>query len=609
MQSLIDQEIFKIKFPAKALIPSAIRPMAESTMKRFLYLKKLEEIYWSIPSELDTKNFLARAQDILKTNCLVDPYDLARIPKKGPAVVVANHPFGGIEGVMIGELMLRIRPDVKVIANYLLGSLPRLRDLFIFVDPFETSSAIEKNLRPLREAMRFVEDGGLLVVFPAGEVAHLKLKSRKVADPLWNPSVARIVSRTKCPVIPAFFHGANGPLFQVMGLLHPRLRTAMLPRQLVKSPRQGIRLTIGGPIPFKHMAHIGRGNELTDYLRWRTHLLRKTCRQKNRWSLSFEQEPAKASAQATCRGLSPAIREITELSPKNTLARNKNMRVVMVKRNEAPELVKEIGRMREIAFRQVGEGTGKELDLDRFDDYYLHLCLWDDAKQELAGGYRVGLSDEIINAHGINGLYTSTLFKIKPQFFKKLGPSLELGRSFVRPEYQRSYSALLLLWKGIGSLVALTPKYRHIFGPVSVSNNYHPLSRRFMIKFFEKHLKSKYSLLVRPRRPVKFHSPTGSKNLDFISKINSLDELSSIIADIEGEGRGVPILLQQYVKLASRSVAWNLDPDFGNVVDCFLLSDLTKVEPKILARYCGRSEAENFLKYHEMQPKGFSLCA
>jgi putative hemolysin len=510
---------------------------------------------------------------------------------------------------MLAELMLRIRPDVKVMANYLLSSIPRLRDLFIFVDPFETNGAIEKNLAPLREAMRWVENGGLLVIFPAGEVAHLKFKSRKVADPPWNPAVARIVSRTKSPVVPAFFHGKNGPLFQIMGLLHPRLRTAMLPRQLVKSPKQGIELTIGGPIPYKHLAHMGKGKELTDYLRWRTHLLHKTCRQKNRWAFSQEQKLPQEPVFKSTHPVDLAAREIADLPPEKTLAQNGKMRVVMVKKSEAPEVIKEIGRLREVTFRQVGEGTGNELDLDKFDDYYLHLCLWDDEKNQLAGGYRIGLSDEIIHQHGVSGLYISTLFKIKPKLFEKLGPALELGRSFVRPEYQRSYSALLLLWKGIGSLVAQTPKYRHIFGPVSVSNNYHPLSRRFMIKFFQKHLTSDFSGLVRPRRPVKFRTPTGSQNLNYIAKLKSLEELSTVVADIEGEARGIPILLQQYVKLASRSVGWNLDPNFGNVVDCFLISDLTKVHPKVLARYCGKKQTEFFLNYHASTGKKVPLCA
>ena len=236
--------------------------------------------------------------------------------------------------------------------------------------------------------------------------------------------------------------------------------------------------------------------------------------------------------------------------------------------------------MRELCFRQVGEGTGRRRDLDSYDDYYLHLCLWNHREQELAGGYRLGLVDEILAKQGVHGLYTSTLFDYDSEFFARCNPAMELGRSFLDPKYQRSYSGLLLLWKGIGHLIAAMPRYRYILGPVSISNLYTPLSHRLIQEFLDQHFASPLTGLAAPRRPPQWPRPAAKRLQQVLGGVEELDELSEIISDIEPSGWGLPILIKQYAKLAAKAVAWNVDPNFGDALDCLMAADLLEADRK-----------------------------
>ena len=593
------QPIFKLKISAKGPLGSKFAGLAGGALEQLLALNKLDEIYARVCHEKDTLLFLKKVLAEFRVGCRVAPGDLARVPQSGPTVVVANHPFGGIEGIVLARLLLEIRPDVKIMANHLLSRIPELRDVFIFVDPFEGKNSIRSNLKPLKEAIRWVGQGGLLAIFPAGEVAHLDLKSRAVIDPEWSRVVARIVSKTKASVVPAFFGGANGSLFQVMGLVHPRLRTALLPRELLNKADKELELRLGGPISPQHLAGFEDTKAMTAYLRWRTYSLgavpKKMVKGASEWRPARRQAPAPL-AKALPRGLIAA--DVAALAPEQTLVTSGKYRIIHALKKDLPALIQEIGRLREITFREVGEGTCKPLDLDEFDEYYTHLFLWNDAKQELVGAYRLGRADEIVRDHGPSGLYTSTLFKYKKAWFDQLGSSLELGRSFVRKEYQRSYSSLLLLWKGIGTFIQKNPRYRYIFGPVSVSNSYQPLSRLLMLDYVTINHSSDLSWLVKPRKPARLKFRKGMDYRAFVENMPGPEELSEVISDIEGQDLGVPVLLRHYLSLSAKAVGWNVDPDFGQALDCLMLVDLMETDPRTLNHYMGPEGYRKFMDYH-----------
>ncbi len=607
------QPIFKLRLPAKGPLGSRFANLAGGALEQLLALNKLDEIYARVCHETDRLLFLNKVLEEFRVGCRVDSADLARIPVEGPTVVVANHPFGGIEGIVLAQQLLKLRPDVKIMANHLLSRIPELRDVFIFVDPFENRDAVRSNLGPLREAVRWVKNGGMLAVFPAGEVAHLDLKSRSVIDPEWSRVVARIVTKTKASVVPAYFDGSNGHLFQVMGLVHPRLRTAMLPRELLNKADKQLDLKLGGPISSKQLAEFQDDQALTAYLRWRTYSLGLVSKKLVKGAVAIR--PIKKPKMPPVEPPAPAldreriIADVAALDPEQTLVKSGDFRVIHASKSMIPALIHEIGRLREITFREVGEGTGKALDLDEFDEYYTHLFLWNDAQEELVGAYRLGRADEIVRAHGPSGLYTSTLFKYKPAWFKHLGSSLELGRSFIRKEYQRSYSSLLLLWKGIGAFIVKNLQYRYIFGPVSVSNNYQPLSRLLMVEYVSINHSSDLSWLVKPRKPARLKIRKGLDYKAFVENMPGPEGLSEVISDIEGQGQGVPVLLRHYLSLSAKAAGWNVDPDFGQALDCLMLVDLLETDPRTMNHYMGREGYRAFLDYHSKDGGDISEAA
>lgn len=607
------EDIFNINLPGSSPIKPALNSLVNLLAGRVLGFDRLQQLYDQAAVASEPRQFIGSALNALGVTTSIKPECLAKIPQKGPVVVVANHPFGALEGLVLAYHLLSVRDDIKIMANYLLGRIPQLRDLFVFVDPFDTSRAVENNVGPLRESISWVADGGLLAAFPAGEVAHLKMRKARVVEPAWSRAVARVADKVKAGVVMVHFQGRNSNLFQMMGLIHPRLRTALLPREIMKKSGHEVIPTVGGPIQHKTYQAQSNHQAMADYLRWRTSLLSRGAEASQRPS-PFKKK--KSFPQSLKQSIAPAQNpelvklDVDSLPSEQTLLVSGDFKVFYARRRQIPSLINEIGRLRETSFRQVGEGTGLARDLDRFDDYYLHLCLWNQAEDEFVGGYRLGLADQIVEERGIEGLYTSTLFKFQPEFFQRIPGALEMGRSFVTQKYQRSYSALLLLWKGIGAYVVRNPRYRYLFGPVSVSSQYSPASQRLMLDYLNTHYASPLAGLVQARRPPRLPDARKTGLAPMLPRLRNFEEVSEIVADLEQNGLGAPILLKQYLKLAALSAGWNLDPDFGNALDCLLVADLMQAEPKTMNRYCGKKEADAWRAHHQGRPdSGLARCA
>ncbi|MDE2451228.1 MAG: GNAT family N-acetyltransferase, partial [Gammaproteobacteria bacterium] len=267
---------------------------------------------------------------------------------------------------------------------------------------------------------------------------------------------------------------------------------------------------------------------------------------------------------------------------------------------EIPWTLQELGRLRELTFRAVGEGTGRSCDIDLFDDYYEHLVLWDVGARRIAGGYRLGRTDVICRRFGRGGLYSSTLFDYGDLFLRLLGPALELGRSFVRVEYQRSFGALMLLWKGIAEYVGRNPRYCRLIGPVSISNDYQPLSRELQVAFLRDRLLDPLTASMRPKRAFRGRLSLRSVGLGQRWPAD-IDQLSSLVAGLEPDGKGAPVLLRQYLRLGGRVLGFSIDPEFGNALDCLILVDLRKTEPKVLRKYMSESAWARFQRKHRVR--------
>ena len=280
--------------------------------------------------------------------------------------------------------------------------------------------------------------------------------------------------------------------------------------------------------------------------------------------------------------------EVETLPASSLLTRQGDLRVCLAKAQKIPQVLQEIGRLREVSFRAVGEGTGKEIDLDQFDEHYLHLFLWDEKREQIAGAYRLAPTDKVLAQHGAEGLYCSTLFEFETSFLDHLNPSLELGRSFVAPAYQKSLSALLALWKGIATYVSRNPKYHRLFGPVSISQDYTPLSQDIIVKFLrENRWNKELGPLVRPLNPF-----PGSPEISPL--LENIDQVSARVSESEADGKGIPVLLKQYLKLNATLLEFNLDPDFSDCLDALILVDLHDAPPAVLSRYMGKDAYAQF---------------
>jgi putative hemolysin len=552
-------------------------------------------LYRQLPPCHDQQAFLQTVLDLFNIRYRVSQQQPDAIPAEGGAILVANHPFGGLDGVMLAHHLLQQRRDVKFMANYILGRIPELEDLFINVDPFGGDNARAANLRPLREALRWVKSGGVLVVFPAGEVSHLQTSRRQVTDPEWSPSIARLVRAAGAPVVPVCFKGANSLGFQLAGLMHARLRTMLLPRELLNKEQRSFELSIGKPVTARRLASFDVDVEMIRYLRLQTYSLYAGSADKTARAPGHP-----GSLQPVCPPQDPArvAADIESLPPEQVLVNSGGFSVCYARAAQIPHALREIGRLRELTFRATGEGTGNSSDTDVFDDYYLHLVLWDRENRAIAGGYRLGLADEIVRKYGKRGLYTQQLFRYRGRLLQSMGPAIELGRSFICRDYQRSYSPLLLLWKGIGAFVNRHPHYQVLFGPVSISGEYHTSSRQLLVDFLRANLFDvKLAKLVRPKKPFR-RLKAMRWTADDAGSIRDLEQVSELIAQIESDEKGVPVLLRQYLKLGGRLLGFNVDPDFNNALDGLIMVDLRNTDLKTLQKYMGKREATQFLEFH-----------
>lgn len=469
------------------------------------------------------------------------------IPAAGPLVVVANHPFGLLEGPLVGALLEQVRNDVRFVANSLLSQLPGLGELIFDVDPF--GAAQRENAGPLRRALAHLQSGGTVVVFPAGEVSALRAPLGRIADTNWNPMAARLAIRTGAKILPIYLHGGNRARFQVAGLIHPRLRTLLLPSEFLAWRRHRVHGVIGDPTV------AGRYEDpasLTARLRAKVYSLAPRVR----FEVLARPRPEESVA-ANVAGLSPVL----ESGP---------YQVFLEPSNRIPEILPEIGRLREETFRAAGEGTGRAFDVDRFDALYSHLFLWHRDDRKIAGAYRLA-------AGAAAGSYTSTLFRTPRGWDAVLSAGVELGRSFVCRPYQKGFLPLLLLWKGIGHYVGLRRDTRFLFGPVSVSANYSQPSRAAIVSHF-----GPARAGFHPRNPMTYAmrwTPQPRR---------TRDELEAYLRRENGENMGLPVLLRQYLQLGGEVLCWNLDAEFSNSLDGLLLLDLRNVPEPLLRRYFGR---------------------
>ena len=487
-----------------------------------------------------------------------------RLPDDGPVIVVANHPHGGIEGLVMVNLLAKLRPDVKIMANTALRVFAELEPYFLFVNPLVPKHP--SNSRGLRESLRHLRAGGVLVMFPAGRTSFHQPDLGCIADAEWNRAVASLARKTNAKILPVRFTGKNSELFYRLGALWYRFRLLMLARELMKMENQTVNVIVGHPFDIKPFAALGEG-ELTEVLQTSCAALREPA----------AVESAEASHQPLAEPIARSVleSEIDGLPTEQRVVEARGCVVGICRQHEAPSLVAEITRERERTFRLLDEGSGKPVDTDAFDATFEHLFCWDREAQALVGAYRIGRRD----AAASDSSYLAQVFDFDEAFFSERVPALELGRSFVTPEFQRSRHALDLLWRGIGGFLRLNPEYRTLYGTVSLSTQYDAVSIAMIADaVIEPTATVAPKLPLDDVLPAEWHRLRRHQDMD-------LSLLNAIVSSREADGKGLPVLLRHYAGLGAKFHAIGLDPNFAKTPGLLLSVDLATLPATKRRRY------------------------
>lgn len=537
-------------------------------------LKKLERFYNAI-EDLRDLDFVAAVFRNLDLEIEVDPADLANVPKDGPLLFVSNHPYGAIDGLALVHVLGRVRPDLKVMANFLLQQLEPLRDRFIGVNPFEQLTSLS-SFQGMRQAMAHVKEGHALAIFPAGEVSSWRTEIKGVADPRWKTPVIKMAQHVGAPVVPVWFDGANSVLFHMLGMIHPNLRTLALPKEMLRMRGRSVRMRIGKPIAAKDIAAFSSTEQLARYLRAKTYALGSGVQVKRELfnPLRFPQRPKDIVEPI------PVDRLEREIAGLNDLRLNSQAEfdLYLAPTGRIPNILREIGRLREATFRVVGEGTNKSIDLDEFDLYYDHLFLWDRERKRLAGAYRIGDGKRIMSRYGKRGFYTYTLFRMDRPMDRVLRRSFELGRSFIAVDYQRQRLPLYMLWRGLLLHITANPDHQYLIGPVSISGTYSRISRSLIMEFVQQHhYDREMAASVRPRNRFKIKPDKVDREALVQASMADLKRMDRLIAEVDPNETSMPVLLKKYLLLNARIIGFNRDPRFNDALDGLMVLDLTKL--------------------------------
>ena len=500
----------------------------------------------------------------------IPPKDLKRIPKTGPFIVVSNHPLGGIDGMILMKILLEHRPDFKIVANFLLHRLDPLRPYIMPVNPFEDHKDAKSSLGGIKQALQHVKDGGVLGIFPAGEVSTNK-DEKMIVDKPWEPSAMKLIRKAKVPVIPVYFHAKNSTFFYRLAGMSDVLRTAKLPSEMLSQKKRKIKVRIGNAISVEDQNANANLEGFTAFLRRKTYMLANSFEKKSLFdniptSIKLHKTPKKIIDETSESLMESEIETCRRLDKR--LLESKNYEVFLAKKEIIPNILNEIGRLREITFREIGEGTNNATDLDDFDDYYYHLFLWDNDAKKIAGAYRMGMGSEIFKNHGINGFYLQDLFRFEPELYTMMSQSIEMGRAFIIKEYQQRPMPLFLLWKGIVHCTLRFPEHKYLIGGVSISNKFSNFSKSLMIEFMKSNYYDPYvAQFIRPKKEFKVKLNDADKDFVFDESEADLNKFDKIIDEIEPDGLRMPVLIKKYIKQNARVIAFNVDPLFNNAID------------------------------------------
>lgn len=541
-------------------------------LMKVLKISTLNKIY-DRNKHLRDLDFLNAILDEFQIKFEIPEEDLKRLPKDGAYITISNHPLGGIDGILLLKLMLEREPNFKIIANFLLHRIDPMKPYIMPVNPFENHKDAKSSVVGIKETLRHLSDGKPLGMFPAGEVSTYK-DGKLVVDRTWEEGAIKVIRKAQVPVVPIYFHAKNSRLFYFLSSLNSTLRTAKLPSELLTQKDRVIKVRIGKPISVAEQNEHETIEEYSEFLRKKTYMLANSFDDEdnnflsgtNLNSLKLPRSPKQIATPANREKMAAEVERLRNSDSRLTVS--KNYEVFFTEAHKIPNILHEIGRLREVTFREIGEGTNNSIDLDKYDEYYHHMFLWDEETQQIAGAYRMGLGSEIFAKYGISGFYLQELFRFEPELFDMMSKSIEMGRAFITKEYQQKPMPLFLLWKGIVHTTLRHPEHRYLIGGVSISNQFTEFSKSLMIEFMKSHYYDPYvAQYVYPKKEYKVKLKDADKDFVFEEAEADLNKFDKIIDEIEPGTLRLPVLIKKYIKQNARVIAFNVDPLFNNAVD------------------------------------------
>ncbi len=579
----------------------------ESAAKVLILLSRLNRInkIYARHSDLEGSEFIDAMLYGLGINFEVPEKELELIPGKGPFITVSNHPFGGIDELLLLKLIRQVRPDYKLVPDFLLQKIPNVRESLISPEPRISGNAKFPGIGDMRRIKSHLEEGKGLGIFPAGKVSSFNQDGGGISDRQWNYQVLKMIKRARVPVVPIYFRGSNSRLFHILGLIHPTLQTVKLPTEMFNKKKKTLYIRISSPIPVREQDEFTDISRYGRFLRTKTYAL-GTSLEVKKFFLPGIDRPRDPMPVIDAVPVSAIRSDLQELDVDHKLFSYQEYDVYCAPSVKLPNIINEIGRLREITFREVGEGTNKSLDIDEFDLYFHQLFIWDRQAEKIVGAYRVGKGKEIVETYGIKGFYVHSLFRMNKKLIPVLRKSLELGRSFITGEYQRKPMPLFLLWKGILYFLIKNPEYRYLIGPVSISNRYSNFSKGVIINFIKDYYYNyEIARYIKPRK--KFRVPVSNLDTDILfEKSSDLNKLDKFIRDIERTHFHMPVLLKKYLRQSGRIIGFNIDPAFNNALDGLMILDLFDVPMETISTLSKEINDESLLERFSVEIAGKS---
>jgi putative hemolysin len=575
------------------------------TLMKVLRISSLNKLY-NRHKDKNTTEFLNALLEDLQIEFEIPEEDLKRIPKKGGFITISNHPLGGVDGLLLLKLLLDHRPDYKIIANFLLHRIEPLKPYIMPVNPFEDRKDAKSSTAGFMQAIRHLKSDLPLGIFPAGEVSTYK-DGKLVVDKKWEESAMKLVQRAEVPVIPIYFHAKNSNMFYRLAKLSDVFRTAKLPSEVLSQKRRVVKVRIGNPISLKAQKEHETLDDFTEFLRKKTYMLSKPYEKEAKKlsdipnSIKIPKSPKKIIDTVDQNAMIHEVDALREMGDKRLLE-SKNYEVFLAKKEHIPNVLIELGRLREITFRAIGEGTNNATDLDRYDDYYHQMFLWDRDANRVAGAYRMGMGSEISKMYGLDGFYLNELFKFEPELHKMMSESIEMGRAFIIKEYQLKPMPLFLLWKGIVHCTLRFPEHKYLIGGVSISNKFSNFSKSLMIEFMKSNYYDPYvAQYITPKKDFKVKLEDADKDFIFDESEADLNKFDKIIDELEPNELRLPVLIKKYVKQNAKVVAFNVDPLFNNAVDGLMYIRIADLPESTVKPVLEEFQAEMESKYFNQQ--------